>query len=441
MQHGARRPPGHERGLQDAALRRRRRPRVRVLRHGAALPHQRDQLLRAITRRRGARHVRPGASGADRHADRAADDVAARVAGAQRQARAARRGQRQPGDVPGPRFDLRRPPGLPPPRAAIDRAGRALRPRIRFRARRQDVLRDGHRGEGDHRDRRHRSKGAAPGLARKRPVARHDAERRRQPRLHRRCHRRRHADPRYERDPGAQARPAGARDQPPELAERLDPPERDPVHASGQALRARVRRVHAGDDEPVRQRGRRPRASSTSPTSAGRASSRTCGCRWTRPPTTTPPRAIPAPSARRRATPPTTATSRRGRTRGSSRARSSRRDCASSTSATCATPWRSRTTSRPRRRRPRTATTAATTRCLSQRSRPGATRSGTRTARPASTSCASRTGYGRRRLAGGPQSRVGGALAQREPRLGRLVTGQPRGHALGERGAVLEPVP
>ena len=74
----------------------------------------------------------------------------------------------------------------------------------------------------------------------------------------------------------------------------------------------------------------------------------------------------------------------------------------------------------PARRRRRTATTAATTRCRSRHSPASATRSGTRTAPAASTSCASRTGCGRRRrrsLTGGPQRGVGNPFAEGEPRL------------------------
>ena len=130
----------------------------------------------------------------------------------------------------------------------------------------------------------------------------------------------------------------------------------------------------------------------------------------------------------------------RARTRGSSRARSSPRACACSTSPTCCTPRRSATTSRRRLRRPRTATTAATTRCPSRRSHRRATRSGTPTARAGSTSCASRTGCGLTSLAGRPQSGVGRPLTQSEPRLRRIVTGQPSGHALGECRAMLEAV-
>ena len=91
-------------------------------------------------------------------------------------ARAAGRGARQPVDLPGARLDLRRPPGLPPPGAAVDPAGRAHRPRERLLARRQDVLRGRHRVQGDHRGRRDRPEAAARGLAGQRHLARDDAE-------------------------------------------------------------------------------------------------------------------------------------------------------------------------------------------------------------------------------------------------------------------------
>ena len=63
-----------------------------------------------------------------------------------------------PTTYPGPRLDLRRPPGLPPPGPAVDLAGGALRPRVGLRARRQDVLRDRHGREVRDRDRRDRSR-------------------------------------------------------------------------------------------------------------------------------------------------------------------------------------------------------------------------------------------------------------------------------------------
>ena len=96
-----------------------------------------------------------------------------------------------------------------------------------------------------------------------------------------------HADPRRQRDPGAQGEPAGARGQPADLEVGLDPPERAPVHARRQALRARVRRVHPGHDRRAATRTRSaPGGSSTSPTSARRASSPTSASRSTSPPST-----------------------------------------------------------------------------------------------------------------------------------------------------------
>ena len=94
-----------------------------------------------------------------------------------------------------------------------------------------------------------------------------------------------HADPRHERDPGAQARPAGARDQPPDLERGLDPAERDPVHratasptcsSSTSTRRARPAAatrdaVGAGADHRHLRRAR------------SRASSPTCACRSTSP--------------------------------------------------------------------------------------------------------------------------------------------------------------
>ena len=94
-------------------------PRVRVLRHRAAVPAQRAQPQQPAasaspcstwpTRRTRSRPT----------ADRAPDALAARVAEPQPEARPARGGQRQPGDLPGPRLDLRRHAGLPPPGAAV----------------------------------------------------------------------------------------------------------------------------------------------------------------------------------------------------------------------------------------------------------------------------------------------------------------------------------
>src|SRR3954452_4899081 len=55
-------------------------------------------------------------------------------------------------------------------------------------------------------------------MAGQRALARYVTLGRRQSRLHRQPDRRLHADPRYEPDPGAQAPPAGTRDQPPDVA-------------------------------------------------------------------------------------------------------------------------------------------------------------------------------------------------------------------------------
>ena len=109
-------PAGHGRRVQGRALRRRRRPRLRVLRHDPARPDQPD-------RRRGrgqrARHVGPGEPGADRQARHPGDALAARVAGRQPEARRARRGARQPGVLPGHRRRLRHLRRLPPPGAQV----------------------------------------------------------------------------------------------------------------------------------------------------------------------------------------------------------------------------------------------------------------------------------------------------------------------------------
>ena len=150
----------------------------------------------------------PRAPGADRHADRPGDALAARVAQPQRAARAAGRGQQQPGRDRGPGVDLRPARRLPAPRAAVEPARRAVRARERLRARRQDLLRDGHERAVDHGDRRDRPEGAARDLAGQPRLARDVAQRRRQPRVHRGSHHRQPqpADPRHERDPGAQAR-------------------------------------------------------------------------------------------------------------------------------------------------------------------------------------------------------------------------------------------
>ena len=218
-----------------------------------------------------------------------------------------------PVDLPGPGLDLRRPRRTaatrccsPPSRSRGSATRAASRPTARRSTRRAPAI------EVDHRGRRDRPEGPARRLAGQRRLARHVAQRRRQPRLHRRPDGGEHADPRRQPDPGAQARPAGARGQPADLEVGLDPAERDPVHRRRQALRARVRRVHAGDDRRRRhERGRRGAdhrhrrraraARGRQPAPAGQPARRP-----RRPPAAT--RARSAPS---RATPPTTATSRR----------------------------------------------------------------------------------------------------------------------------------
>ena len=203
------RPPGHRGRVQGLPLRRHPRPRVRLLRHDADVPAQRAQPGRRVGRRGRARHVQPGAPRANGHTHDDPDALAARVTEPQPQARPAGRGQRQPHDGARVRLDLRRPRGLPPPRAAVERTLRALRPRERLLVRRQDLLRHQHRAAGDHGDRRHRSQGAARDLAGQRLLPRDDGEQRRQPRVHR-GPQGQHADPRHEPDPGAQAHSAGS---------------------------------------------------------------------------------------------------------------------------------------------------------------------------------------------------------------------------------------
>ena len=83
-------------------------------------------------------------------------------------------------------------------------------------------------------------------------------------------------------------------------------------------------------------------------------------------------------------------------TPGSSPARSSRPACASSTSRTSPIPRRSATSSRRRSLVPRTGTRPATTRCRSPHSCRNGARSGTATARAASTPCAWTRACGRR---------------------------------------------
>ena len=249
------RPPGHRGRVQGLPLRRQPRPRVRLLRHHADVPAQRAQPGRRVAGGRRARHVGPGASAPDRHADDHPDALAARVAEPQPQARAAGRGQWQPRDGARVRIHLRRAFGLPPPRAAVVRALGTLRPRERLFARWEDVLRDEHGAAGDHGDRRHQPEDAARGLAGQRLLPRHDPQRRWQPRLHRGPEQPRPAHPRHEPDPSPQAQPAGAGDQPAHLELGVHPAECDPVHGARPPLRARVRRVRPVDAEPERRQG------------------------------------------------------------------------------------------------------------------------------------------------------------------------------------------
>ena len=123
--------------------------------------------------------------------------------------------------------------------------------------------------EGDLRDRRDRPQEPARDLAGQRHLPRHDAEPRRQPRLHRRPGRRA-ADPRHQRDPGAQGQPAGARGQPPDLeARRRSRRTRSRSPCDGKPYVLEFDEYTAGHDRRRQQRrGGRRRASSTSPTSA-----------------------------------------------------------------------------------------------------------------------------------------------------------------------------
>ena len=100
--------------VQGPPLRGPRRPRVRLLRHRAAVPDQRASALdgtsggvAVLDMSNPAKPVRDG------QADRAAHAQPARVAGAEHQARPAGGGAGQPLDLPRPGVDLRRQPGLP----------------------------------------------------------------------------------------------------------------------------------------------------------------------------------------------------------------------------------------------------------------------------------------------------------------------------------------
>ena len=157
------------------------------------------------------------------------------------------------------------------------------------------------------------------------------------------------ADPRHEPDPGAQAGPAGARGRPAHLELGLDPAERDPVHRERPSLPARVRRVQPGDAQrPATRTWSARRGSSTSRTRRKpRVIAPTSACESTSPPTTRPRARRPGreePRAGLRG--PLLQHPHARSTRRSSPARSSPPDCACSTSPTWCTRRRSATTSR-----------------------------------------------------------------------------------------------
>ena len=160
LQHEPRRPPRRLRRLQGAALRRQGRPRVRVLRHDAAVPDQRADLSERPTGVAVLDMTRPGEAGADATLLTPAMQTPHESLRAQREARAARGGDRQPGLLPRHRRRLRPQRGLPQPGAAELAAGRHLRPRERLRARRQHLLRDLARHRQHHRGRRLQPEGA-----------------------------------------------------------------------------------------------------------------------------------------------------------------------------------------------------------------------------------------------------------------------------------------
>ena len=223
---------------------------MRLLRHDAAVPDQRAEPLGAPDRRRGARHVRPREPEADREPGHARDADPARVAGAQRAPRPARRGDGQPDRLPRHRRRLRPQRGLPHPGAAELAAGRHLRPRVRLRARRQHLLRDLDLHGQHHRGRPVQPEGPDDPRDHRLQLARPDDLRRRQPRLRRRQPGPVH--PRHERDPGAQAGRELQGGLQARLARAHDPAGRAPDHDRRPALPGRDRRV-------LQRRGRRLR--------------------------------------------------------------------------------------------------------------------------------------------------------------------------------------
>ena len=258
---------------------------------------------------------------------------------------AARRGQRQPGHLPGPGLDLRR-----CTRTAATRCCSSTELLARF----------GHESGFSPDGKTFYATGTATqsitaidvsdpkdphvALAGQRPLPRHDAQRRRQPRLHRRPVGRRHADPRHvseiqARKPDPQVREVSRLTWSPASI----PQNAIPFTRGRPSVRARVRRVQ-----------RRPRWARAAPT-------RSAPARIIDIADETHPRVVsePAPAGQparrpqgrgrrpgrdepgRRATRRTTATSRRASTRRSSPARSSPPGCACSTSATSCTRRRS----------------------------------------------------------------------------------------------------
>ena len=224
--------------------------RMRLLRHGAAVPDQRAAAVGPVARRRRARHVRLRTSRPDRDADLAADDVPARVAEPEPAPRAARRGARAT------------PPPTPGLVSIYDVSADCRHPVLDSTAL---VARFGHEGAFSPDGNTFYAAGTAvqsitaidvsdptqppSDLAGKRVLAWADDQRRRQPRVRRRSDQRPAADPRHERDPGAQAQPPGAGDQPADVGAGDDPAERDPDHDPRHSVPARVRRVR----DPLRR--------------------------------------------------------------------------------------------------------------------------------------------------------------------------------------------
>ena len=294
------------RRLQGAALRRQGRPRVRLLRHDAAVPDERAQPLADADRRRRARHERPGEArrGPTRSSRRRCRRRTSRSSSTERRGLlAAVTGNpvAYPGlvDIYDVSEDCRHP------------VLQSSTPTGRF-GHESGFAPDGNTfyatsiGDGRrHRARRDRPEGPEGRVERHVPLARPDGQRRRQPPLHRDGRRRvrgRGPDhPRLERDPGPQARPAGARGRPRQVAGDHDPAGRDPGDDRRPAVRRRGRRVlgrreRRGD---VARRARRRRADHRHlATRRSRRSSPTCASRSTSPRT-----ARRSPTTRARSSP------------------------------------------------------------------------------------------------------------------------------------------